>query len=118
MLTKFNTRLENGDAYYLYALILEALEDYDTAYDYYYKAFWAADTAARAMTRIAVIDIRRKDYEEAVRHAVKISEVGDIVFFAGKGHETYQYVKGKKVPFIESDIIRDQCALTSAENQE
>jgi len=65
----FNERSESGEAYYTCGRILEAKGEIAPAYDYYYKAFWAADTAARAMTRIAVIDIRRKDYEEAVRHA-------------------------------------------------
>ncbi len=54
------------------------------------------------------------DREEAVRHAVRISEEGDIVLFAGKGHETYQLIFGKKVPFIESDIIKDECLIINS----
>ncbi|MBP3377654.1 MAG: UDP-N-acetylmuramoyl-L-alanyl-D-glutamate--2,6-diaminopimelate ligase [Clostridia bacterium] len=53
------------------------------------------------------------DREEAVRHAIRISAEGDIVLFAGKGHETYQLVNGKKIPFIESEIIRDECIIIS-----
>ncbi len=49
------------------------------------------------------------DREKAVRKAVRLAEEGDIVLFAGKGHETYQLVCGKKLPFIESDIIVDEC---------
>ncbi len=56
------------------------------------------------------------DREEAVRHAVRMSEEGDIVLFAGKGHETYQLIHGKKEPFIESDIILDECAKILHEN--
>lgn len=68
-LTKFNERLENGDAYYIYALILEALEEYDTAYDYYYKAAWVGSTVPKAMARIACLDLRKGDVKEAARHA-------------------------------------------------
>lgn len=53
------------------------------------------------------------DRFEAVRRAVFMAERGDIVLFAGKGHETYQLVKGEKVPFVEREIIKD--ALRSVE---
>ena len=47
--------------------------------------------------------------ETAVRRAVDISREGDIVLFAGKGHERYQLIRGEKVPFNERDLILDQC---------
>lgn len=68
-LTKFNERLENGDAYYIYGLILEALGEYDTAYDYYYKAAWVGSSVPKAMARIACLDLRKGDKKEAIRHA-------------------------------------------------
>ena len=68
-LTSFTTRPESGEAYYVYAQILEAEEKYKKAYDYYYKASFAADTVAKAMTRVAVLDIRNRAYVEAERHA-------------------------------------------------
>ena len=49
------------------------------------------------------------DREAAVRHAVRSSKPGDIVLFAGKGHETYQVVNGIKEPFSEKNIIEDEC---------
>lgn len=49
------------------------------------------------------------DREKAVRRAVSMAEEGDIVLFAGKGHERYQLVRGEKVPFCERDIIKDEC---------
>ena len=55
--------------------------------------------------------IKITDREEAVRHAIRISEEGDIVLFAGKGHETYQLIRGEKVPFIEAGIIKDECLI-------
>lgn len=68
-LTQYNTRTESGEAYYIYAQILEALEDYKAAYNFYYKSAFAADSVAKAMTRIALLDIRLSNYEEAERHA-------------------------------------------------
>ncbi len=48
------------------------------------------------------------DREEAVRFAVRIAEEGDIVLFAGKGHETYQLINGVKVPFSERALIQSE----------
>ncbi len=48
--------------------------------------------------------------EEAVRFAVRIAEEGDIVLFAGKGHETYQLIRGVKEPFSERAIIEEEAA--------
>ena len=42
---------------------------------------------------------------------------GDIVLFAGKGHETYQLINGEHVPFSERDLIRDECSVMMAENR-
>ena len=50
------------------------------------------------------------DREEAVRFTVRIADEGDIVLFAGKGHETYQIVAGEKIPFSEKAIILDEAA--------
>ena len=69
VLTQFNERLESGEAYYLYALALEANEEYEKAYDYYYKAAWCGSSVAKAMGRIACLDLRKGDKKEAVRHA-------------------------------------------------
>ena len=45
------------------------------------------------------------DRESAVKRAVSMAEEGDIVLFAGKGHEEYQLICGKKLPFSERKII-------------
>ncbi len=50
------------------------------------------------------------DRHEAIRKAVSIAREGDIILFAGKGHETYQLICGQKVPFCERDIIEEACA--------
>ncbi len=75
-ITIYNERVQSGDVYYTYGRILEAKGETDKAYDYYYKAYWAADSVAKAMTRIALIDIKRKDYYEAIRHAENALDYG------------------------------------------
>ena len=75
-ITIYNERVQSGDVYYTYGRILEAKGETDKAYDYYYKAYWAADSVAKAMTRIALIDIKRKDYKEAIRHAENALDYG------------------------------------------
>ena len=50
-----------------------------------------------------VIENRR----EAIRHALKLAGPGDVVVLAGKGHETYQEIKGVKHPFDEKVVVRE-----------
>ncbi len=45
------------------------------------------------------------DRAEAIAYAVKHARAGDAVVLAGKGHEAYQYVHGKHLPFSERDIL-------------
>ena len=73
---RFNERVQSGEVYYVYAQILEALGEYKRAYDYYYKAAWAADSVGKAMTRIAMLDIRNKDYKAAINHAETALDYG------------------------------------------
>ncbi len=68
-LNLFNERHKSGEAYYTYGQILESLGDYKKAEDYYNKAAWAADSTAKAMTRIAMLDIRKGNLYDAERHA-------------------------------------------------
>ena len=47
------------------------------------------------------------DRKEAILKAVSIAYKEDIILLAGKGHETYQTIKGEKIPFSEKDIIKE-----------
>ncbi len=47
------------------------------------------------------------DRREAIYYALDHGEKGDIIVLAGKGHETYQEIKGKKYPMDEREIIKD-----------
>lgn len=47
------------------------------------------------------------DRAEAVAYALDTAEDGDLLLFAGKGHEEYQLVNGKKLPFSERELIKN-----------
>ena len=44
--------------------------------------------------------------EEAIAVAGDLVNPGDIVLIAGKGHETYQEIEGKKIPFNDLEIAK------------
>ncbi|MCR4620492.1 MAG: UDP-N-acetylmuramoyl-L-alanyl-D-glutamate--2,6-diaminopimelate ligase [Clostridiales bacterium] len=50
-----------------------------------------------------VIENRR----DAIKRALSIAQSGDTVVLAGKGHETYQEIRGVKHPFDEKEIVRE-----------
>jgi UDP-N-acetylmuramoyl-L-alanyl-D-glutamate--2,6-diaminopimelate ligase len=45
------------------------------------------------------------DRREAIKTAVMLARKGDIVLVAGKGHETYQEIEGRKYPFDDREIL-------------
>lgn len=47
------------------------------------------------------------DRREAIAYVISHAEEGDIIVLAGKGHEDYQEIKGKKYPMDERVIIRE-----------
>ena len=47
------------------------------------------------------------DRKEAIAYAIHNGQPGDVIVLAGKGHEDYQEIKGKKYPMDERDLIRD-----------
>lgn len=49
------------------------------------------------------------DRKEAIEYALSISQLGDIILLAGKGHETYQLICGKREKFSEAEIIKEYC---------
>ncbi len=50
------------------------------------------------------------DRREAIRWCLENAQDGDIVVLAGKGHEDYQEIEGKKHPFDERVVIRELLA--------
>ncbi len=55
---------------------------------------------------ISVVDRR-----EAIKTAVLLAEADDIILVAGKGHETYQEVKGVRSPFDDKQVLQESFAL-------
>ena len=52
------------------------------------------------------------DRREAIYHALKIAEKGDIIVLAGKGHEDYQILAGMEhIHFDEREIVADGLKL-------
>lgn len=47
------------------------------------------------------------DRKEAMRYCIENAQDGDIVVFAGKGHEDYQEIKGVKHHFDEREVVAD-----------
>ena len=45
------------------------------------------------------------DRAKAIELSYELSEIGDIIVVAGKGHETYQLIKGEKVHYSDKESI-------------
>lgn len=49
--------------------------------------------------------IRLADRAQAIEKALSVAQPGDMVVIAGKGHETYQEIKGVRYPFNDIDVV-------------
>lgn len=58
--------------------------------------------------------IRITDRREAVCYAVEQAREGDIIVLAGKGHEAYQEICGKKYPMSEHELVQDAVSRMKA----
>jgi UDP-N-acetylmuramoyl-L-alanyl-D-glutamate--2,6-diaminopimelate ligase len=56
------------------------------------------------------------DREEAIRKAVFTSGKDDIVLIAGKGHETYQEISGKKYSFSDREMLEKMIGQLTKKN--
>ncbi|MEX2569440.1 MAG: UDP-N-acetylmuramoyl-L-alanyl-D-glutamate--2,6-diaminopimelate ligase [Cyclobacteriaceae bacterium] len=52
-----------------------------------------------------------EDRNSAIKTACSMAEKGDIILIAGKGHETYQEIKGVKHPFDDKKIVKELLML-------
>jgi UDP-N-acetylmuramoyl-L-alanyl-D-glutamate--2,6-diaminopimelate ligase len=48
-----------------------------------------------------------EDRKEAIKTAAIMAKKGDIILIAGKGHETYQEIKGVKYPFDDREVVKE-----------
>lgn len=51
------------------------------------------------------------DRREAIYHALKIAEKGDVIVLAGKGHEEYQIIGSEKKRFDEREVVAEGLKL-------
>lgn len=47
------------------------------------------------------------DRKEAIRYCMENAREGDVIVLAGKGHEDYQEIKGKKYPMDERILVKE-----------
>jgi UDP-N-acetylmuramoyl-L-alanyl-D-glutamate--2,6-diaminopimelate ligase len=59
------------------------------------------------MNKTAGTYVEIPDRKEAIAYAIEKGQKGDVIVLAGKGHEDYQEIKGKKYPMDERIIIQD-----------
>jgi UDP-N-acetylmuramoyl-L-alanyl-D-glutamate--2,6-diaminopimelate ligase len=62
-----------------------------------------SDLTAPLHYKVRIIPDRR----EAIAAAVKLAKAGDYVLLAGKGHETYQEIQGRKHYFCDSQELKE-----------
>ncbi|USG67556.1 UDP-N-acetylmuramoyl-L-alanyl-D-glutamate--2,6-diaminopimelate ligase [Brevibacillus ruminantium] len=55
------------------------------------------------------------DRREAISHAVSLASEGDVILIAGKGHETYQIIKGEVLPFDDREVAKEAIARWKSE---
>src|SRR5690625_4309393 len=51
--------------------------------------------------------VRIESRQEAIFHSINIAKRNDVVLIAGKGHETYQEINGKKFHFDDRQIAKE-----------
>ena len=47
------------------------------------------------------------DRREAIKTAVLLASKGDIILVAGKGHENYQEIEGKRYHFNDLEVLQE-----------
>ena len=47
------------------------------------------------------------DRRDAIEKALSVATKGDMVLITGMGHEVYRIVEGNKIPWNDSDVVRE-----------
>ena len=58
------------------------------------------------------------DRRDAIALALRMSKPGDAILIAGKGHEGYQEIQGKRIDFDDRDVTREIVEMLQEENRE
>jgi UDP-N-acetylmuramoyl-L-alanyl-D-glutamate--2,6-diaminopimelate ligase len=75
------------------------------------------DDLEQGVRRVREDYTRLTDREEAIRYAIGRAAVGDVVVIAGKGHEDYQIIGGKRYPFDDREVSRKVLAATGEDRE-
>ena len=59
--------------------------------------------------------LTQPDRQEAIKTAVSFAQPGDIILVAGKGHETYQEIKGVKHDFDDRVVLREMIEMMKSQ---
>lgn len=59
--------------------------------------------------------VRIKDRRRAIYEAIKSAQPGDTVVIAGKGHETYQEFRDRRIPFDDAKVAEETILAVTAE---
>lgn len=57
------------------------------------------------------------DRGQAIAAALRMMHPGDILLVAGKGHETYQEIRGVRHSFDDREVVREEIARITQENE-
>lgn len=59
-----------------------------------------------------------EDRQQAIQKAISLSRAGDVIVIAGKGHETYQEIKGRKNHFDDCEEVKKALEPTPTKRDE
>lgn len=65
------------------------------------------DDIKKGMARTSGKYVEIADRKEAIRYVIANGQPGDVIVLAGKGHEDYQEIRGKKYPMDERVLIQE-----------
>ena len=68
------------------------------------EAIIADIVAGMSQPQKRIVEVSRP---AAIHLALDMARTGDVVLLAGKGHETYQEIKGQKYHMSEEEIVQD-----------
>ena len=58
-----------------------------------------------------LLEVKRED---AIKKAIDIAKDEDVILVAGKGHEKYQIIGDKKIPFDDKAVVKHMLSLKNS----
>ncbi|MGR8934622.1 MAG: UDP-N-acetylmuramoyl-L-alanyl-D-glutamate--2,6-diaminopimelate ligase, partial [Gammaproteobacteria bacterium] len=54
-----------------------------------------------------------RDRKRAIEHVIEAAAANDWILIAGKGHEDYQEIRGSRIPFSDSAVVKASLQVRS-----